>query len=97
MDNTAAIVTGTQAATACPRVRVVGLVGSPEKKEIVKSLGADQVFTYDEFYGGGKLPRGAVVENGGFSLILDARGGKALKDSLRRLAPAGRVVRQFRS
>jgi NADPH:quinone reductase-like Zn-dependent oxidoreductase len=72
--------------------RIVGLVGSPEKKESVKALGADQAFTYDEFSGEGKRPRDPAVENGGFSLILDARGGKALKDSLGRLAPAGRVV-----
>ncbi len=62
--------------------RVVGLVGSTEKKETVKSLGAEQVYTYAE----------SADIDGDFSVILDARGGSALKDSLGRLAPAGRLV-----
>ncbi len=73
--------------------RVVGVVGSQAKKEAVRSLGADRVYTYDELANGGRGRRGArASEASGFSLILDARGGAALKDSLRRLAPAGRLV-----
>ncbi len=74
--------------------RVVGLVGSAHKKEPVKALGADQVHTYEEFAGGrgGRRARQAARDSDGFTLILDARGGRALKDSLRRLTPGGRVV-----
>ncbi len=64
--------------------RVVGLVGSAAKKEIVKGLGADKVFTFEEF---ADEPPEKV-----YSLILDARGGKPLRDSMRRLAPAGRLI-----
>jgi NADPH:quinone reductase-like Zn-dependent oxidoreductase len=64
--------------------RVTGVVGSASKKETVKSLGAEKVFTFDEF-------AGTPVEKE-YTFILDARGGKPLKDSMRRLAPTGRVV-----
>jgi NADPH:quinone reductase-like Zn-dependent oxidoreductase len=66
--------------------RVTGLVGSPEKKAAVLSLGARQVFTYAELAADG----GAAGR--GFSLVLDPRGGAALRDSMRRLAPGARVV-----
>ena len=66
--------------------RVVGLVGSGAKKRTVRSLGAAQVFTYNEFAN----RSGADTRN--FPVILDPRGGPGLRDSLRRLAPGGRVV-----
>jgi NADPH:quinone reductase-like Zn-dependent oxidoreductase len=66
--------------------QVVGVVGSAEKKEIVRGLGAGQVLTYAELDGRDG------TDDRGFSLIVDARGGAALKDSLRRLSPGGRVV-----
>ncbi|HEY9593558.1 MAG TPA: zinc-binding dehydrogenase, partial [Spirochaetia bacterium] len=66
--------------------QVLGLVGSPEKKEIVRGFGAGQVLTYEELDGRG------TAEDAGFTLILDPRGGGALKDSIRRLAPGGRVI-----
>jgi len=66
--------------------QVVGLVGSVEKKELVHSLGAGQALTYEEF-----AERDLGAE-GGFSLILEPRGGAAVKDAMRRLAPAGRIV-----
>ncbi len=80
---------------------VVGLVGSPAKREAVLSLGAREVFTYEEWAGrggtGGSGPRGrrrartatAIRE---FDVIVDPRGGSALRDSIRRLAEGGRVV-----
>jgi len=66
--------------------RVVGLVGSAAKKEVVRSLGAGQVLTYAEFADRDD------PEYRRFDVILDHRGGAELKDSLRRLGPAGRVV-----
>jgi NADPH:quinone reductase-like Zn-dependent oxidoreductase len=66
--------------------QVIGLVGSPEKKDLVRSLGAAHASTYDEF-GDRHGPDGR-----NFDLILDSRGGRDLKDSMRRLAPGGRVV-----
>ncbi len=75
--------------------RVVGLVGSADKKEAVRALGAQHVHTYQELDGGkGRGRPGSEPEENhtGFSLILDARGGRELRDSLRRLAPGGRVV-----
>jgi NADPH:quinone reductase-like Zn-dependent oxidoreductase len=79
---------------------VIGLVGSAAKREAVLSLGAREVFTYEEWTGrggtGGSGPRGrrtrtamAIRE---FDVIVDPRGGASLRDSLRRLAEGGRVV-----
>jgi NADPH2:quinone reductase len=65
---------------------VVAVVGTSEKKEAVRALGASQAFTYAE------LASSKRPDTRGFSVILDARGGPYLKDSMRRLAPAGRVV-----
>ena len=65
---------------------VVGLVGSNGKKELVRSLGAAESLTYEEF-------RSRHTEDGrDFSVIAEARGATAVKDSMRRLAPGGRVV-----
>jgi NADPH:quinone reductase-like Zn-dependent oxidoreductase len=66
--------------------QVVGVVGSAQKKEAVRGFGAAQAYTYAEFSGrNGK-------NTGTFDVILDARGGSALKESIRRLAPGGRLV-----
>jgi NADPH:quinone reductase-like Zn-dependent oxidoreductase len=64
--------------------QVIGLVGSSEKKDVVRALGAAHALTYDEF-----RDRSGPDD---FDVILDARGGSDLKDSMRRLAPGGRVV-----
>ncbi len=66
--------------------QVVAVVGSAQKKEAVRALGASQAFTYDE------LDARDRPDTRDFTLILDARGGPYLKDSIRRLAPGGRVV-----
>jgi NADPH:quinone reductase-like Zn-dependent oxidoreductase len=66
--------------------QVVGAVGTQEKKEAVRALGASQVFTYAE------LASRRSADARDFDIVLDARGGPSLKDSLQRLAPAGRVV-----
>ena len=65
---------------------VVAVVGTQEKKEGVRALGASQALTYAE------LAARRSADAGNFTVVLDARGGPYLKDSLRRLAPAGRVV-----
>ena len=71
---------------------VVGLVGSPAKREAVLSLGAREVFTYEEWAGRGG-PRGRTrTAAREFDVIVDPRGGAALRDSISRLAEAGRVV-----
>jgi NADPH:quinone reductase-like Zn-dependent oxidoreductase len=66
--------------------QVVAVVGSAEKKERVRALGASQAFTYAE------LDARDHADARDFTTILDARGGPYLKDSIRRLAPGGRVV-----
>jgi NADPH:quinone reductase-like Zn-dependent oxidoreductase len=65
---------------------VVGLVGSPSKADVVKSLGAHEVWTNE------KWETGEDKDLGGFDIVLDATGGKSLKTGFRRLAPAGRIV-----
>lgn len=66
---------------------VVGLVGSSAKRDTALSLGAREAFTYDEW---GRLARPAGPRE--FDVIVDARGGAGLRDSIRRLAEGGRVV-----
>jgi NADPH2:quinone reductase len=68
---------------------VIGLVGSPAKREAVLSLGAREVFTYEEWAGRRTRTASAIRE---FDVIVDPRGGASLRDSLRRLAEGGRVV-----
>ncbi len=65
---------------------VVGLVGSPSKSKIVKSLGAKEILTNEEW---ASMPD---KEAGGFDIILDATGGASLKRALRRLRGGGRAV-----
>lgn len=65
--------------------RVVGLVGTEAKRELVKSLGADEVWTNAVWESQEKdLVR--------FDAILDAQGGKSLKRAYSRLKPTGRVI-----
>jgi NADPH:quinone reductase-like Zn-dependent oxidoreductase len=66
--------------------QVIGVVGSSEKKDLVRSLGAAQALTYEEL-GDRNGPDGRD-----FDVILDARGGRDLRDSMGRLSPGGRVV-----
>ena len=65
--------------------RVVGLVGSESKKELVAGLGADVVWTNTEWESDAK-------DGERFDVILDAQGGQSLKRAFSRLAPTGRVV-----
>jgi len=65
---------------------VVGVVGSPEKAECVRSLGAHEVITQEEWMYEEKAPKKS------FQIILDSAGGESLKRSYRRLAPTGRFI-----
>ncbi len=66
--------------------RVTALVGSAEKKEKVRALGASQALTYEE------LESGRGGDGHDFTLVMEPRGGSYVKESMRRLAPCGRVV-----
>jgi 2-desacetyl-2-hydroxyethyl bacteriochlorophyllide A dehydrogenase len=66
--------------------KVVGLVGSDSKKETVKSLGASEVLTYEEW------EKASDSDQGGFQVVLDSTGGASLKRSFRRLSASGRVI-----
>jgi NADPH:quinone reductase-like Zn-dependent oxidoreductase len=63
---------------------VVGLVGSPSKKELVLSLGAREALTYDDWT--------RRQDSAQFEVILEPRGGAHVRASLAHLAPGGRVV-----
>jgi NADPH:quinone reductase-like Zn-dependent oxidoreductase len=71
---------------AAAGAKVTGVAGSPSKFDIVKSLGAFDMLTNDQW------ETARDEDAGGYDIILDATGGKSLKRSFRRLAPAGRVV-----
>jgi NADPH:quinone reductase-like Zn-dependent oxidoreductase len=66
--------------------KVTGLVGSPSKADLVRSLGAENVLLNEEW------DSMSDAQAGRFDIVLDAAGGKALKRSFRRTAPAGRVI-----
>lgn len=74
--------------------QVTAVVGSAEKKEKVRALGAAQALTYDELAAGrggrGKPSRAGEAQ--GYTVILEPRGGRHVKESMKRLAPCGRVV-----
>ncbi|MFI1971221.1 NADPH:quinone reductase [Streptomyces cinnamoneus] len=61
--------------------RVVAAVGSMEKAEFVRSLGADEVVTYGDDCWGEPV-----------DVVLDAVGGELLSPALAALAPGGRLV-----
>ncbi|NBU20980.1 hypothetical protein EBS43_06160 [bacterium] len=65
---------------------VVGVVGSSSKKELVRSLGAQEVITQEEW----EFEESAPQKD--FQIILDAAGGESLKRSYRRLSSGGRLI-----
>ncbi len=77
---------GTAAVQVAARAgaEVVGLVGSSAKKALVLSLGAHEALTYDEWKSG--------QDGGRFEVVLEPRGGRAVRESLSLLSPGGRVV-----
>lgn len=70
---------------------VTAVVGSPEKKEKVRALGAAKALTYEEL-ATGRAGHGKGADARGYTVILEPRGGRFVGESMRRLAPCGRVV-----
>lgn len=69
---------------------IVATVGSEEKTELAKNLGADTVINYEQAnFADGVLD---ITGGKGASLILEARGGDSLSQDLRCLADFGRIV-----
>jgi NADPH:quinone reductase-like Zn-dependent oxidoreductase len=68
---------------------VTGLVGSEAKRATVLALGAREVFTYTAWADRARAAGGAAPR---FDVVLESRGGRPLRESLGRLAPAGRLV-----
>lgn len=64
---------------------IAGLVGSESKKALVRDLGADVVWTNEEW-------ESQKYDLERFDIALDAQGGKSLKRAYSRLKPTGRVV-----
>lgn len=70
--------------------QIIATVGSEEKIDLVKNLGADTVINYEQ-----TDLREAILEiseGKGASLILEARGGDHLEEDLRYLSDFGRIV-----
>ena len=68
---------------------VVGVVGSPHKVEVARSLGADVVIDKSS------TPLWPAVDGAasdGYHVVLDANGAETLKEGYRRLCPTGRLV-----
>ena len=65
---------------------VVGTIGSPQKAQTVKDLGAKEVILNSEW------ENGSDSDLGDYDIILDPIGGASLKRSFRRLGTAGRIV-----
>jgi NADPH:quinone reductase-like Zn-dependent oxidoreductase len=70
--------------------RVIASVGSPEKEESIRALGADAVFCYRD-----TTVRSAVdaaTDGEGVDAVLDTVGGQLFSDHLAALRPDGRLV-----
>ena len=68
--------------------RVIGVTSTPEKAEFVRSLGVGTVVSSDGF-------KDAVAEatgGAGVDMVVDPVGGERFTDSLRSLAPLGRLL-----
>jgi NADPH:quinone reductase len=80
--------TAVQLAKRLGASKVIGTVGSEEKKRAAIAAGADEVFTYDDF------SRNVLeVTNGtGVDIILDSVAGKVSEESMECLAEYGRLV-----
>jgi NADPH:quinone reductase-like Zn-dependent oxidoreductase len=69
--------------------RVVASVGSPEKMDSVRALGADVVFCYRESAVGDAV---RAATDDGVDAVLDTTGGPLFADHLATLRPDGRLV-----
>ncbi|MFV0494508.1 NADPH:quinone oxidoreductase family protein [Mycobacterium sp.] len=82
---------GTSALRLAPALgaaRVIAVVSSPEKGEIATAAGATDVVLADGFKDAVK----ELTEGRGVDIVVDPVGGDRFTDSLRSLAPAGRLL-----
>jgi NADPH2:quinone reductase len=80
--------TAVQMAQAMGAGKIIGTVGSEAKAGFVRSLGADEVLTYDGF-----AERTLKLTNNlGADLILDSISGEIFDQGMKCLAPFGRLV-----
>ena len=70
--------------------RVIGTVGSAEKKEPAKNYGCDYVFTYDQSDLLNSI--NDITDHKGVDIVFDSVGAKTLDSSLSVLAPLGHLV-----
>jgi NADPH2:quinone reductase len=68
--------------------RVIGVVSSPEKQQVVRDAGADEVIAVEGFKDAAKQLTGGR----GVDIVVDPVGGDRFTDSLRALAPEGRLL-----
>ncbi len=68
--------------------RTIAVVSTEEKGEVARAAGADDVVLLDGF----KDATMALTEGRGVDIVLDVVGGDAFTDSLRVLAPLGRLL-----
>lgn len=68
--------------------RVVAVVSTPEKAEVARAAGADEAVLVDGFLGAVK----EVTDGRGVDVVVDVVGGDLMTDSLRSLAPLGRLL-----
>jgi NADPH:quinone reductase-like Zn-dependent oxidoreductase len=71
------------------RARVIAVVGSPQKVEAVRALGADVVIDKSQ---GGLWQAVERAAPNGCHVVLDANGSETLRQSYEHLCPTGRVV-----
>ena len=68
--------------------RTIAVVSTPEKAEVAKAAGADDVVLLDGF----RDSVAALTDGKGVDVVMDVVGGDAFTDSLRILAPQGRLL-----
>ncbi len=68
--------------------RTIGVVSTEEKAEVARRAGADEVVLLDGF----RDAVGELTDGGGVDVVLDVVGGDVFLDSLRLLAPQGRLL-----
>ena len=68
--------------------RVIAVVSSDEKAAVAKAAGADETVAVDGFLAAAK----ELTDGTGVDVVVDVVGGDLMKDSLRSLAPLGRLL-----
>lgn len=68
--------------------RTIGVVSTEQKAEVAKAAGADDTVLVDGF----KDAVGELTDGRGVDVIVDVVGGELMTDSLRSLAPLGRLL-----